>query len=208
MKNFFTIPQIIALMCLLCLWQTVSAQAPRFSTVAEKEAWIAKHPNAETQAIPASSKANDGRPSYIDTGNPAADQEAFRAAKVAYERKLSAESPAVAPVQNGVAKANTPLNQPNDPKKDVAGREAAAVSAAPSASTPIQLGGKTPAVQDDAYARAKTALYAEKQKAEDPEERAKAEKARQIADEDARMRAIEADAAQKKAAELSKNSDQ
>lgn len=229
MKKFVSIPGFLALVCALGLALPAMAQAPRFNTVAEKEAWIQQHPNAETNP-PAAKPAASDVPVYRNTGDKAADDAAYRAAKEAYARRIEGAQPAPAAATGTTptGKALTPRTHEPDPKKEtkaVSSAPKAADEAAPEvapatraavvrptsglpAGHPVYQDTGHPEADEAAYARAKAAYYAEKEKTQDPEAQAKAEKEKYLADEAARVRAEEAEETRNKAAKLSNKSDQ
>lgn len=227
MKNVLAIPGLLALMCLLCFWQNANAQAPRFKTVAEKEAWAAQHPEAQAPAAKVSASQPSDAPVYRDTGHPDADQAAYRSAKEAYARKLEAAHPAPAAGQNA-SKPVTPRTEEANAKKALKSTETAApapTAVAPAsrsavvrptsglpAGHPIYKDTGNPEADEATYARAKAAYHAEKAAQEkaaqaDPDAAARAEKEKYLAEEAQRVRLAEQEEARKKAADQSNNSD-
>lgn len=224
MRNFTAIPCILMLLCAFGLAFPAFGQAPRFKTVEEKQAWQAKHPDAQAPA-PAAKQQAQG-PVYRDTGHPDADRATFRKEKEAYERSLEAASPA--PAQTGKAQAMTPKFEEPNPKKALkttASETPAAVAVpAPTArpatvrpTSGLPAGHPTyrdtghPEADEAAYAKAKAAYYAEKEKATDPKATEKAEmaeKERHIAEEAERARLNDIEEARKKASAHTTKSDQ
>jgi hypothetical protein len=225
MKKFVSIPGFLALMCVIGLALPAVAQAPRFNSVAEKEAWIQQHPDAETNR-PAAQPAPSDAPVYRNTGDKAADDAAYRSAKEAYARRIEAARPApaatAAPASNA---ALTPRTHAPDPKKELKAAQATqpAPAVAPEdraaivrptsglpAGHPVYQDTGDPEADEATYARAKAAYHAAKEKPQPQptEADARAEKARLLAEEDQRVRALEAEEARVKAAKLSNKSDQ
>ena len=210
-------------MCVIGFVQPAMAQAPRFNSVAEKEAWIQQHPDAETSR-PAAKPAPNDAPVYRNTGDKSADDAAYRAAKEAYARRIQAAQPAPAPTAAPADKALTPRVEEANAKKALKTEDEPVVTSpaeAPAARAavirptsglpaghPVYQDTGHPEADEAAYARAKAAYHAEKEKARDPEAQAKAEKEKYLADEAARVRAEEAEEARIKAAKLSNKSDQ